>query len=118
MVLKIEKREMEDSVTVIEISGRIALGRESGHIEPEVVGAIAGGAKTVIMDLSGVSHIDSTGIGIMAYCFGKATQRGAGLCIVGAKTNVLQLFQVTRLVNVIPFFPDVNSALQGHDRLV
>jgi len=117
MILKIEKRQMENGVTVIELGGRIALGRESGHIEPEVVGAIAGGARVIIVDLSGVSHIDSTGIGIMAYCFGKATQRGADLRIAGAKSNVLDLFRITRLVKVIPFFPDVNSALQDSDRL-
>jgi anti-sigma B factor antagonist len=117
MVLKIEKRQLENGVTVIEIGGRIALGRDSRHIEPEMVGAIAGGARTIIMDLAGVSHIDSTGIGIMAYCFGKATQKGAELRIVGAKDNILELFRVTRLVNVIPFFPDVISALEGNGRL-
>jgi hypothetical protein len=53
MVLKIEKRQLENGVTVIEISGRIALGRESRNIEPEVVGAIAAGASTIIMDLAG-----------------------------------------------------------------
>ncbi len=117
MHLKIERRGIESGVAVIEIGGRIALGPESRHIEPEMLGAITEGARTIIMDLSGVSHIDSTGIGIMAYCFGKATQRGAELRIVGAKTNVLELFRMTRLLNVIPFFPDLNSALQGNDRL-
>ena len=117
MVLKIEKRQMENGVTVIEIVGRVALGRDSGHIDPEVVAAISGGSKIIILDLAGVSHLDSTGIGIMAYCFGKATQKGVELCIVGAKENVLELFRVTRLVNVIPFFPDLNSALEGNGRL-
>jgi anti-sigma B factor antagonist len=117
MVLKIEKRELENGVTVIEIGGRIALGRESRNIEPEVVGAIAAGARTIIMDLAGVSHMDSTGIGIMTYCFGKATQSSAELRIVGAKENILELFRVTRLLHVIPFFPDVHSALEGNGRL-
>jgi anti-sigma B factor antagonist len=117
MVLKIEKRQLENGVTVIEIGGRIALGRDSTHIEPEMIGAIAEGAKTVIMDLAAVSHIDSTGIGIISYCFGKATQRGAELRIVGAKDNILELFRMTRLVKVIPFFPDVQSALEGNGRL-
>ncbi len=116
MNLKIEKRNMENGVAVIEIGGRISLGRESGYIQPEVVAAIAEGARTIILDLTAVSHVDSTGIGIMAYCFGKATQGGAELRIVGAKTSVLELFRMTRLVNVIPFFPDVNSALQGNGR--
>jgi anti-sigma B factor antagonist len=117
MVLKIEKRQLENSVTVIEIGGRISLGRDSGHIEPEVVGAITEGATTIILDLTGVTHLDSTGIGIMTYCYGKATQKGAALSIVGAKENILELFRMTRLLNVIPFFPDVNSALEGNGRL-
>jgi len=118
MNLKIEKRDLENGVTVIELAGRISLGRESNPVEPEVAGAIQAGAKVVILDLSGVSHIDSTGIGVMAYCFGKATQAGAELRIAGAKGNVFEVFQITRLVHVIPFFPDVDSALQGNGRLI
>ncbi len=118
MSLKLEKREIENAVTVIAITGRIAIGRESRQIEPEVVGAIQAGAKTVILDLSAVTHVDSTGIGIMAYCFGKATQAGAELRISGAKGNVFNVFQITRLVHAVPFFPDVDSALQGNGRMV
>ena len=118
MLVKIEKRELENSVTVIELGGRIALGRDSGNIEPEVVGAIQAGARMVVLDLTGVSHIDSTGIGIMAYCFGKATQAGTELRISGAKGGVLDVFQITRLVHVIPFFPDVDSAVRGNGRLI
>src|ERR1700681_2792002 len=118
MVLKIESRQLGNGVTVIEIGGRIALGRDSNHIEPEVVGAIEAGAKMVIMDLTAVSHIDSTGIGVMAYCFGKATQACMEFRVSGARDSVLNVFQVTRLVHVVPFFPDLDSALQGNGRLV
>lgn len=118
MTLKIEKREVEPGTTVIEISGRIALSRDSRKIEPEVEGAIAAGAKKIILDLSGVTHIDSTGIGIMAYCFGKARQGGAELSITGAKESVFDVFQITRLVRVVPFYPDLDSALKGNGRLV
>ena len=117
MILKIEKRQLENDVTVIELGGRVSIGRESGQIEPEVVGAVKAGAKLVILDLAGVSHIDSTGIGIMAYCFGKVAQAGGELRIASAKNSVFNLFEVTRLVHVIPFFPDLNSALQGKGRL-
>jgi anti-anti-sigma factor len=118
MILKIDKRELENGVTVIELGGRVALGRESGQIEPEVMGAIKSGAKMVIMDLTAVSHIDSTGIGVMAYCFGKATQAGTQFRVSGARDSVLNVFQVTRLVHVVPFFPDLDSALQGNGRLI
>lgn len=118
MILKIEQRKMDNGVAVVELAGRLALGRESGHIEPVVIQAIKDGAKMVVIDLAGVSHIDSTGIGVMAYCYGKAAQAGAELRISGAKTNVFELFQITRLANVIPFFPNLDSAVQGNGRLV
>jgi anti-sigma B factor antagonist len=118
MSLNIQKREVEPGTVVVEISGRIALGRESRKIEPEVADAIESGARKIILDLSGVTHIDSTGIGIMAYCFGKATQGGAELRISGAKESVFSVFQITRLVHAVPFYPDVDSALKGNGRIV
>jgi anti-sigma B factor antagonist len=118
MNLTVEKRQLDNDVTVIELKGRVAVGEASRHIEPAVVTAINDGAKMVVIDLAGVSYIDSTGVGIMAYCFGKAVRNGANLRIAGARDNVLNVFQVTRLVKVVPFYPDLNSALDGSDRIV
>ena len=118
MNLTVEKRQLDDDVTIIELNGRVAVGEASRRIEPEVVASINQGAKMVVIDLSGVSYIDSTGVGIMAYCFGKAVRNGANLRIAGAQENVLNVFKVTRLVTVVPFYPDLNSALEGHDRIV
>lgn len=118
MILKIEKRELDNSAMVIELSGRIAIGRESSHVEPEVLEALKNGAKLIVLDLSGVSHVDSTGIGILAYCFGKATQASADFRVAGAQPTVLDLFRITRLDRVVPFFPDVDSALQNNGRLL
>lgn len=117
-MLKIEKRELADGGVVIEIAGRVALGRECRQIEPQVIGVIEEGAKMVIIDMAGVSHIDSTGIGILADCFTKARHAGADFRIAGAKGAVLEVFQITRLDHVVPFFPDVDSAALGNGRLV
>jgi anti-sigma B factor antagonist len=119
MNLKVEKRQLDngDGVTVIELNGRVAIGEASRTIEPEVVKAINEGAKMVVIELTGVTYIDSTGVGIMSYCFGKAVQRGSDLRIAGAHDNVLNVFKVTRLVTVVPFYPDLTSALEGTGRL-
>src|ERR1035438_2335158 len=113
MNFTVEKRQLDNDVTVIELNGRVAIGEASRRIEPEVVAAINDGAKMVVIDLAGVSYIDSTGVGIMAYCFEKAVLKGANLRIAGAQDKVLNVFQVTRLVSVVPFYPDLNSALEG-----
>jgi len=53
----------------------------------------------------------------MAYCFGKAVRNGANLRIAGAGDKVLNVLKVTRLVSVVPFYPDLNSALEGEGRI-
>jgi anti-sigma B factor antagonist len=113
MVLQIEKKRIEPDITVIEISGKVALGRESGQIEHMLVEALQQGERKIIFDLSGVNHIDSTGIGIIAYCFGKVTQAGGQLRIAGARGPVMEVFKITRLDTVVKFYPDVASASQG-----
>jgi len=97
-------------VTVIEFSGRITLGRESGQIETNVVKLLGEGVRNIVFDLSKVDYIDSTGIGMIAYCFGKITQASAQCRVCGAKGLVLDLFRITRLDSVIQFFPDATGA--------
>jgi anti-sigma B factor antagonist len=113
MVLSITTRHCEPDVTVIEINGRITLGRESGQIETLVLKAMGEGALKIVFDLSQVSYIDSTGIGIIAYCFGKISQKGGQAAVAGAVGLVLDVFRLTRLDSVIRFFPDVTAACSG-----
>src|SRR5579863_1123362 len=110
MVLSLATQKRDPDTTVIEIAGRITLGRESGQIEVAVLKALHEGARKIVIDLGQVSWIDSTGIGIVAYCFGKASQAGAELCVTGAKGRVLEVFRITRIDQVIDFYPDIASA--------
>ena len=57
----------------------------------------------MVIDLSQVAYIDSTGIGIIAYCFGKISQKGAQAAVAGAKGLVMEVFKLTRLDSVIHF---------------
>jgi anti-sigma B factor antagonist len=110
MVLSLTTRKCDPNITVIELTGRITLGRESGQIEANVVKLIEEGARRLVIDLSKVDYIDSTGIGIIAYCYGKTTQVAAECKVAGAKGLVMDLFRITRLDNVIQFYPDAAAA--------
>jgi len=113
MVLTLETRKCEPGILVIEIGGRITLGPERGQIQAAVTKALNDGIKKLVFDLSQVAYIDSTGIGIIAYCFGKISQQGATAAVSGAGGLVKEVFKLTRLDNVIPFFPDILSACDG-----
>jgi len=110
LTLTATARKCEPGVTVIEIAGRLALGRESGQIEAAVLKALDVGARRIVIDLSEVSYIDSTGIGIVTYCFNKISQQKARCSIAGAHGLVLEVFRITRIDTIIPFYPDLATA--------
>src|SRR5665213_1332028 len=113
MSLSLTTRKCEPDIAVIELAGRITLGRESGQIEVNVVKALNEGTRRIVIDLANVDYLDSTGIGIIAYCFGKITQAGAESRVSGARGLVMDLFRITRLDSVIQFFPDAASACES-----
>ena len=110
MALTLTTRTVQPDITVIELNGRVTLGKDSSQIEAFVLKALNEGSRKIVIDLAGLSYIDSSGIGIIAYCFAKIGQAGAKATVAGAKGLVLEVFKVTHLDTVIEFFPDVDTA--------
>jgi anti-sigma B factor antagonist len=113
MALSITTRKYENDISIVELAGRMTLGRESGQLETTVVKLLGEGVKKFVIDLSKVDYVDSTGIGRIAYCFGKITQAGAQARVSGAQGLVMDLFKITRLDSVIRFFPDEAGACRS-----
>jgi anti-sigma B factor antagonist len=110
MLLQIETRRIAPDITLLELTGKIALGRESQRIETLVQDLLRQNERKLIFDLSRVDHMDSTGIGILAYCFGTTNRCGGELRVAGAAGKVLHLLQITHLDSVLPLFSSVEAA--------
>jgi anti-sigma B factor antagonist len=100
MLLQIEEKRIAPDLTVVELVGRLALGRESQRIESIVDELVRGGHLKVIVDTTGVDYIDSAGIGLLALCAGKVKEGGGRLIVVAPEGRVLSLLEMTQ-VNVI-----------------
>jgi anti-sigma B factor antagonist len=113
MLLSLTTQTREPGIVIVSITGRIAIGVAKGQIEEAVVGALKDGVRKIVIDLAHVSYIDSAGVGIIAFCFGKASEVGAQLAVAAADGRVIDIFRVTRVDQVVTFFPDVDSACAG-----
>ncbi len=113
--LEINQHETEQGVAVVSVSGRVMLGDESAQIETAVEDLLSHGKKRIVFDLSGVKHLDSTGIGRFISSLNKVMQAGGKLRMANASNVVRDGFRVTRLDTVFEFFDDVESACQGFD---
>ena len=54
-----------DGVTVMDVSGRIVLGEESSTLREALKTLATNGQKKVLVNLAGVSYIDSSGLGAL-----------------------------------------------------
>jgi anti-sigma B factor antagonist len=87
------------------------LGAGTALIEELIVSVLAKGGRKIVIDLGGVTHIDSTGIGTLIAGLGRIMEAGGALAMAGASGVVREGFRVTRLDSVFRFYPDVETAV-------
>jgi anti-anti-sigma factor len=102
-MLQIEERQLESGIVLLQVSGRLALGRESQRLEMIAAQLADKGAPRVIVDLTQVEYIDSAGVGVLAMVSGRVKEAGGKMATVvteGRVLNVLKLARVDGLLNV------------------
>ncbi|MGA7683703.1 MAG: STAS domain-containing protein [Terriglobales bacterium] len=101
-MMEIQTRNVDPDIVVLEITGRITMGRESKQLEWSTENLIREKKKKVVFDLSGVTHIDSTGVGIIVMSAGQLKQAGGALrvCAQGRIEDVLKMTNVDKVVGL------------------
>ena len=112
MSVKLNTRQVGD-VTVIDISGRITLGEGSSAIREAMRDLTAKGNKKILLNLSDVSYIDSTGIGELVAGFTNAADAGGTVKLLGVTKHVKDVLLVSRLYTVFEPHDDEARAVQS-----
>jgi anti-sigma B factor antagonist len=81
----------------------------TGPVQATLTGMVLPGGGTVLVDLSGVQFIDSSGLGALIQANRVATERGTHLILV-ASPPVRRLLAVTALDTVLESYDDLASA--------
>jgi anti-sigma B factor antagonist len=68
-------------------------------------------AAHLILDMSGLSFLDSTGVGALAALFVSRRNRGKTLALAGLTVQSAAVLQVTGLLTLLPVYPSVEQAL-------
>lgn len=111
--LEVSKKYFEPDITVVEIAGRIIFGPECQKIEWLIADLLLENQKKIVLDISAVNYVDSTGVGIIVMCFGKVMKIGGELRIAGAKGHVQEVLKMVKADIIIPFYPTPAEAIKG-----
>jgi anti-sigma B factor antagonist len=110
--VKITNRQVGD-VTVVDATGRITLGEGASVFRDMIRDLATKGNKKILINLSDVSYIDSSGIGEMVSSFTTVTNHGGQLKLLGLTKRVKDLLQINKLYTVLEVFEDESSAIRS-----
>lgn len=108
--MKIETRH-EQGVTVLAPKGKITIGVGDVAIRKAVIEALENGDKNLLLNLEGVSTIDSSGIGELVSAFTTVANRGGKLKLCSLPPKVTDILQITQLITVFEIFEDEGAGV-------
>lgn len=108
------KRNPMDPLMVLEVSGKIMGGPDHDRFKEEITGLIGDGYKDVILDLSGVPWINSTGLGILISGFTSLKNAEGTMKVCNVKERVLSIFYISQLENIFQVFKTTQEAIDSY----
>ena len=111
MDLKVDTRN-EGDVAVLAASGEVDVFT-APDLDRAIEAQLAEGRSQLVVDLSSVSFLDSTGLGVLVKGLKGARESGGSLRLVVTSERIRKIFDITGLDAAMPLFDTVDDALAG-----
>jgi len=99
-----------DGAAVVAVGGEVDV-YSAPTLKEQFVGLVRAGSATLVVDLTGVTFLDSTGLGALVEARALTGDAGGSLSIVCTHERILKLFTITGLDGVFAIYPTVDAAL-------
>ncbi|MBN1355211.1 STAS domain-containing protein [bacterium] len=110
--MKIKNRE-RNGVTILDISGEITIGQGDVELRKEINDLIDKDIRKILLNLTRVSFIDSSGIGEIVRSMTTIQKHNGHLKLLGLEAKVRDLFTITRLITVFETFENEKEAVDS-----
>ena len=109
--MQLEQR-IVGQVAVVKVTGDITLNKGGDVLlKDKVQSLIQQGQKNILLDLSGVSYVDSAGLGELVQAYATTKNRGGALKLLSVTKRLKDLLVVTKLLTVFDTFEAEADAL-------
>jgi anti-sigma B factor antagonist len=102
-------------VSVVYVSGRVTLGGGSNALGVMLRDLVSSDHKKILVNLGGVSYIDSSGIGELVSAFTALTQAGGQLKLLGLSTRIKHILLITRNYSFFDVHDDEAAATRSFE---
>ncbi len=101
-----------ENLAVVPLAGRLA-SHTASEVRQLLHQIIGHGYNRILLDLSTVTFIDSSGIGVLISALKKCRSSGGNLCLCNANQDIKDLLELTSLMQVLNCFDSIQSGIEG-----
>jgi len=115
MILQVQKSQPLPDVCVLGLTGRLLMGNDSRQVEWAVSELLKEGVKKVVVDITRLDSLDSTGVGILVMCHAKLHKEGATMRIASSPGIVHDTLHMTHVDKIVRFFSSAEEASKNFE---
>lgn len=105
------KEYLQDNIVLLKLFGEMMGGPDATLLNDKLHQLIEAGKKNVIVDLSSISWINSSGLGILIGALTTIRNAGGDLKIASVTDRIQRLLEITKLHQVFDIYDSVDSAI-------
>ena len=107
----------EGDVAVLDLKGRIRINGGTLALHRSIRCLVGEGKTKILLNLAGVTHIDSTGLGELISSYVTLSTKGGQIKLVHLTERLQDIMSITKLVTVFDVYdnePDALASFTGH----
>ncbi len=105
------KENRSGDVVVVEVFGRLSIGEGDSAIRDRLAMLLMAGEKKILVGMSGVTALDSSGIGELVAARQAAVENDAQIKLAQLSPKVGQVLKVTQLIGVFEIYDTLDEGL-------
>ena len=110
--LDVKERQAGD-VSILDLRGEVRIGEGSIALRDAIRNLTGAGKKKLLLNLAGVSYIDSSGIGELIANYTTVSRQGGQLKLLNLTDRIQNLLVITKLLTVFDVYENEAEALQS-----
>ena len=110
--MQITERKTQD-VVVLDLTGRLTIDDGADPLREKFASLIHTGHSKVLLNMSGVPHIDSGALGKLVSCSLTARKANSSVKLFGLTGRVVELLTITKLITEFDTFDTEEEALSS-----
>jgi anti-sigma B factor antagonist len=108
--MNLDTRE-DGAVTILTVTGDLVIGEAETTFKKTVTRLLEEGRVQLLVDLTGVGFLDSSGLGALVRALTQSQKEGGQTKLLGANDQIRKLLQMTKLDSVFELHEDLETAV-------